>query len=315
VICEGELVRVLGLGEFRLPGLQLKKVYSLTISEEGLGMRLSLGEKGVGATVLIQGPTFNYGSRLKVAPPTLCTGTLYSMVCTECGEDIGSLGVARLLPLPSGNWRQDCRDWFCCVNKLDKAPELGCGQGDLLYNSHSLSVKSSNLVGAVSSVDIVRCKRCSSDLGHSEGDMVVIWGHSVLFRGEEGEVRVLGKIKSALDTFIVLVNSFVVESIGLMPKVIVRDRVGKVFLLWFVDKELRTYQSNEDQGVCEEKVVMKVLIKDISDEAFDETIQQVTVSNQMLAAGFEYLENINRHLPVSFKQVNGFRVSYLPKIT
>merc|ERR1719483_1457162 len=182
------------------------------------------------------------------------------MTCVGCEESVGGIVVERVLPLPSGGWRDNCKDWYCCVNKISKAPDMGCRPGDLLYNSHSLAILRSNMSIKVSA-EVVFCQRCGIEIGSLDKDIVLLWIHAVLLKGSGSGFRQPNKVLTPLDTFLKILNSWVMESITLMPRFIVQNRAGEALLLWVVDKSLKTFHSEVDSSECDEKTVTKILIK------------------------------------------------------
>jgi hypothetical protein len=58
---------------------------------------------------------------------------LYLLTCAACQSRLGELRVGRVLPAPAAGWRHGATSWFCCVNRLDRAPDLALRETDLLY--------------------------------------------------------------------------------------------------------------------------------------------------------------------------------------
>ncbi len=45
-----------------------------------------------------------------------------------------------MLPAPAAGWRHGATNWFCCVNRLDRAPDLALRETDLLYGPATCSL-------------------------------------------------------------------------------------------------------------------------------------------------------------------------------
>ncbi len=48
--------------------------------------------------------------------------------------------MGRVLPAPAAGWRHGATNWFCCVNRLDRAPDLALRETDLLYGPATCSL-------------------------------------------------------------------------------------------------------------------------------------------------------------------------------
>ena len=124
-----------------------------------------------------------------------------------------------------------------------------------------------------------------------------------------------------------MVNQFLGESLGLMPKVIqtllllfscsslqvvVTNRRGDSYLLWAMDKELLLFRGTQGQ-LAQRSTVIKMLFKQQSEAAAD-SLTVLTVSDDVLKAGLELLEESTSDFPDSVKLANSFRVGYLPSL-
>ena len=118
------------------------------------------------------------------------------------------------------------------------------------------------------------------------------------------------EVQTSQDCFKVVINSYVIESISAMPKVMLKNRLGKSLVLWIIDKDLSVAKSGK-QGVVKESV-MKVLFKDGSDVP-DNTMEIIELSNNVFDSGLQLMEKSTENFPESFKVANDFKVSYFPK--
>jgi hypothetical protein len=64
----------------------------------------------------------------------------YLLTCAACQSRLGELRVGRVLPAPAAGWRHGATNWFCCVNRLDRAPDLALRETDLLYGPATCSL-------------------------------------------------------------------------------------------------------------------------------------------------------------------------------
>jgi len=319
--------------EFTVPGLEfaLNSISGVTFSPEGVTFRLKLKQNEKMPT-LISPASFNYGGRMKFPPPEIVTDQTYTLIC-QCGARFGSITPARVLPLPSASWQADSLDWYCCVNKLNKPPVMKPRTSDLLYNSYSFVVDITNIdedavnISSESeevtnesnetdvseggkATQVVSCKACEIELGSLVRDSLQIWCNSALLRCGEVCMRSNKEVETAQDCFKMVINSYVIESISAMPKVMLKNRLSKSLVLWIIDKDLSVAKSGK-QGVVKESV-MKILFKDGSDVP-DSTMEIIELSNNVFDTGLQMLEKITENFPESFKVANDFKVSYFPK--
>jgi len=324
---------VIGDEEFSVPGLELatNSISGVTSSSEGVTFRLKLKQNEKMPT-LISPASFNYGGRMKFPSPEIVTDQTYTLIC-QCGARFGSITPARVLPLPSASWQADSLDWYCCVNKLNKPPVMKPRTSDLLYNSYSFVVDMTNITEDAVNISseskevinenketdvceggkaprVVTCNSCEIELGSLVRDSLQIWCDSALLRCGEISMRSNKEVESAQDCFKMVINSYVIESISAMPKVMLKNRLGKSLVLWIIDKDLSVAKSGK-QGVVKSSV-MKVLFKDGSDVP-DNTMEIIELSNKVFNAGLQMLEKSTENFPNNFKVANDFKVSYFPK--
>ena len=95
-------------------------------------------------------------------------------------------------------------------------------------------------------------------------------------------------------------------------QVVVKNRLGDSYLLWAMDKELTLLKGTQGK-LALKSTVIKMLIKQQSDAA-DDSLTVLAVSDDVLKAGLELLEESTRDFPDSVKLANSFRVGYLPSL-
>ena len=83
-------------------------------------------------------------------------------------------------------------------------------------------------------------------------------------------------------------------------------------MLWAMDKELLLFKGTRGQ-LAQKSTVIKMLFNQQS-EAADDSLTVLTVSDEVLEAGLELLEESTRDFPDSVKLANSFRVGYLPSL-
>lgn len=163
-------------------------------------------------------PTGARTSKKSPPPPSLVPGRTYLLTCRACGTKLGRLPVGRVLPAPSAGWRHGATDWFCCVNRLERAPDLALRQTDLLYGPatcclHRAAFKSLSVAGSSSrSSDEMQsdgeqlqqeplqkqqqhmvwsCPACDAEIGTLDQEAVECWYAALAFhlRQEEDNDR------------------------------------------------------------------------------------------------------------------------------
>ena len=312
---------------FLVPDVEFQpdSISGLSVSKEGTIFRVKL-KQNEKLPSLISGNSFNYGGRLKFAPPEIVPEETYVFIC-QCGAELGKLTPGRVLPLPSGSWQADSLDWYCCVNKLKQAPILKPRTSDFLYNSYCFAVDIVNIDKNTVSIDLVNkevenndtvptsvvsCKKCDSEVGSLSRETLYIWCHSVLLRCGDIVHNSNEDVKTAEDCFKMIINSFVIESISSMPKVMLRNRKGKSVVLWVIDKDLTVVKSDDQKGGFKESV-MKILHKE-GNNVPEKSMELVELSNDLFDTGIKLMEKSTENFPESFQVANEYKVSYLLRL-
>ena len=117
------------------------------------------------------------------------------VVCRSCNNCIAFVNTKRVLPLPSINWRDGSREWFCgCAGKPKPPPsDLSPGESDVFYNQSFVCFNVSNLSKGdidafpleVRKVQVLSCKKCNLELGSSDNKTVTVWSNLISFQGED----------------------------------------------------------------------------------------------------------------------------------
>ena len=79
-----------------------------------------------------------------------------------------------------------------------------------------------------------------------------------------------------------------------------------------MDKELLLFRGTQGQ-LAQKSTVIKMLFKQLTEAAAD-SLTVLTVSDDVLKAGLELLEESTSDFPDSVKLANSFRVGYLPSL-
>ncbi len=114
----------------------------------------------------------------KKAPsaPSVVSDRRYLLTCAACRSRLGQLRVGRVLPAPAAGWRHGATSWFCCVNRLDRAPDLALRETDLLYGPATCSLHRAALPSLATKDDdsdsndkdrlrVVACPTCGVEIG------------------------------------------------------------------------------------------------------------------------------------------------------
>jgi hypothetical protein len=101
---------------------------------------------------------------------------LYILRCAACQSRLGELRVGRVLPAPAAGWRHGATSWFCCVNRLERAPDLALRETDLLYGPATCSLHRAALPSLATKDDdsdsndkdrlrVGTCRTCGVEIG------------------------------------------------------------------------------------------------------------------------------------------------------
>jgi hypothetical protein len=110
--------------------------------------------------------------------PSVVPDRRYLLTCAACRGRLGELRVGRVLPAPAAGWRHGATNWFCCVNRLDRAPDLALRETDLLYGPATCSLHRAALPSLVVATEdddsesndkdhlrVGTCRTCGVEIG------------------------------------------------------------------------------------------------------------------------------------------------------
>ena len=190
--------------------------------------------------------------------------------------------------------------------------------GDLFYSHYSIVISSHQLASLPSSTSsMLLCSECNKELGEVEEkrESATMWADAILLLDpsslETVGVPPIQGISTSEDLFTAMVNLKVSQSPELMPKIVVKSRLGSGLLLWVVDKNLRLLKGSQDK-VAEEQTVLKVLFKELTMEE-DGNSNSVFVPKEVVQLGLKLLEDSIRHFPDSMRSAQGFLIGHISK--
>ena len=307
--------------------LESDSISGLNIKSDGLSFRVKLSQSTNLPVILPQSKIYYGVGKAKYSEPDVCLGQEYALTCS-CGAVLGHLTPTRVLPLPSESWQADCFDWYCCISKLREAPKLELRRSDLLYNAYSIIIHKDNISEDVISMDsknigtfkaeklpapagcAIKCNVCNREIGISCRNNLQIWGLSVYLKMQDTSTRINKKVNSAKEFFIMLINSFVNESITNMNKFFVKNRDGgESILVWIMDSNLTILRS--DVRGLRKEVVIKVLFKEESKDHNNLTVKELP--NMIYKEGLETLLTSTLDMPTNFRKANEWSVAYVTK--
>lgn len=267
------------------------------------------------------------------------------IVCSNCSNVLsdGCVKFDRILELPSANL--DMTEWFC------HGHSHGHGHGneadvvikqnklDFLYRltyfviDRSILSEKSNKFN--SKREVYHCSRCLAWLGLKIKDTVRLYNSEVKVHNNEKEVHIFS-YENQPDN--VHVNDFIqtIESItedfkigfqyAVMCKIVLECTISaakkQYLLIWIMDKELQVLKNKEN--VTNNKIelkssfVTKILYKielalneEVENWLTDPVVVNTEISKNMFSEGIEHLQKMASKVPESFRNSNGFHVSYL----
>jgi len=172
--------------------------------------------------------------------------------CRRCCGNLRTLRLKRILPLPSLNWLEDSRDWFCPCSAAagnfrkrrlpDGADALIPGSDDVFYSQSFVTLATSKVdmdgfelggpppsasasAGGGKGLKVVRCFRCHQvELGISDGNSLLLWSNLVEF----DSAAILGLIDETSGddyetTFRTIMDELIKEVQFLSAKILLQD--------------------------------------------------------------------------------------------
>lgn len=269
------------------------------------------------------------------------------IICSNCSNIVSDNTVKfdRVLELPTTNL--DMSEWFCHGhghshgNHSQTDLTVKPSKYDLLYRLTFFVINNSILSEKTNKFnlkrDVYHCNRCLAWLGLKNKDNTVKLFHS--------EVKTLQNNKEAcvfvhknpsedqcVDDFVYTIEQMTKEfNLGLqysvMCKIVLECTVTtnkkQYLLIWVMDRELQVLR-NTSEHIEDDKVrlqsnfLTKILYKvesslneDVEAWLSDPGIISTEISKNMLYKGLQHLQKMSLNMPESFRNTNGYFVSYL----
>ncbi|XP_049882270.1 uncharacterized protein LOC126378128 [Pectinophora gossypiella] len=267
----------------------------------------------------------------------------FKITCANCSNVISDNLVKfnRILELPTTNL--DMSEWFChghshgdnSHNDIEVKPN----KCDFLYRLTYFDVNNSILSDKTnkfnSKREVYHCNRCLAWLGLKKKDMVKLFNSEVKMNQNGSDKHVFSHKNASdnlkTDDFIYTIECITKEfNLGfqytVMCKIVLECKISankkQYLLIWVMDKELQvlrnTDQIKDDKVKLQSTVVTKILFKvelSLNDEVegwlADPGVVSTDISKNMFNTGLEHLQHMSLKVPESFRNTNGYCVSYL----
>ncbi|KAJ2943071.1 hypothetical protein O0L34_g18762 [Tuta absoluta] len=267
----------------------------------------------------------------------------FKVTCANCSNVVSEnfIKFSRILELPTSNI--DMSEWFChghCHgNSSQNDIVLKPNKADFLYRLTFFVVNNSLLSEESrkfnSKREVYHCNRCLAWLGLKNKDTVKLFNSEVKISEGENEKHAFS-LKSAsgdivTDDFIYTIECMTKEfNLGfqytVMCKIALECTISankkQYLLIWVMDKELQVLRDVEqiagDKIKLTSSSVTKILYKvefSLNEEVelwlSDPGVVSTEISKSMFTKGLEHLKNMSLKVPESFRNTNGYCVSYL----
>lgn len=275
-------------------------------------------------------------------------GQELKITCSNCSNIISDnvIKFDRILELPSANL--DMSEWFCHghshgtnhVNSSQNEEVLKPNKSDFLYRLTYFVINKVLLADKTNKFnckrEVYHCNRCLAWLGIKSKDTVKLFNSEVKINqnGVEKSVFVHKMpIKDMqIDDFIYTIEKMMKEfNLGLqytiMCKIVLECIISaskkQYLLIWVIDKELQVLRNNEDlieheRIKLQSNFLTKILFKtelSLNEEVeawlTDPAVVSTEVSKSMFCQGLDHLQKMSLKVPESFRNANGYCVSYL----
>lgn len=242
--------------------------------------------------------------------------------CANCGHTVvPSMDLARLLPLPSMDWRDHAHDWFCgCSHTTQKPQEgnlrslpqsqVGAKNGDILYSHGFICLNQSHLANECLKEEeeeeegLLTCPNCSSSVG-TTGTTVQLWHHTVTFEWPlEKNNRDL-----SLETFFKVTSGLAKENQPPL-KLSLQCPEKEDLFVWILEPRLAFFEWSEERDKFVMKKAMKVLWCDSNREAHQGT-QCVKLPQTVVEAGAKHLLSSQDMLAPGQRQDGQFKIGLI----
>ncbi|XP_072933840.1 uncharacterized protein [Epargyreus clarus] len=265
------------------------------------------------------------------------------IVCSNCSNIIsdGFVKFNRILELPTSNL--DMSEWFCHGHShgSTQTEVLKPNKLDFLYRltfyvvSNSVLSEKSNKFNCKR--DIYHCNRCLAWLGIKKNETVRLFNSETKIVRDGNYEHVFYHKNSTeeitVDDFIYTIENLNKEfNLGLqyamMCKIVLECMLSSTnkqyLLIWIMDKELQVLRNNgtcienEDRIKLQSSFLTKILFKietslneEVETWLSDPGVVSTDISKGMFVRGVEHLQKMSLKVPESFRNTNGFCVSFL----
>lgn len=267
----------------------------------------------------------------------------FKIVCSNCSNTISEeVRFGRILELPSANL--DMSEWFChghCHGDTSqKDVLLKPLKNDFLYRLTYFVIENTLLSERTNKFnakrEVYHCNRCLAWLGLKNKDRVKFFNSEVKFTHNDNEMQAFTH-KSEMDNihtndFIYTIENMTKEfNLGLqyivMCKIVLECTISaankQYLLIWIMDKELQVLRNYGEhilnnkiqlQSTLLTKILYKIelsLSEEVESWLADPTVVSTDISKTMFSQGIEHLQKMSLKVPESFRNTNGYYVSYL----
>lgn len=296
---------------------------------------------------LISTNTIETSTKGNVLKLNVKVGSELNINCANCSNIISMNGLKfdRILELPTANL--DMSEWFCHghghghshSDTITETIDIKPNKNDLLYRLTFFVINNKLLADKTnkfnSKRDIYHCNRCLAWLGLKNKDTVKLFNSEVKIQ-QDALVKTVFDVKSEknvhIDDFIYTIESITKEfNLGfqytVMCKIVLECSISagkkQYLLIWVMDKELQVLRNNvhkimSEKIVLQSNFVTKILYKvefcmnqEVEAWLSDPGVVSTDISKGMFSHGLAHLQKMSLKVPESFRNTNGYFVSYL----
>ncbi|XP_075987654.1 uncharacterized protein LOC142984135 [Anticarsia gemmatalis] len=275
-------------------------------------------------------------------------GEELKITCANCSNVVSGCNVKfdRVLELPTANL--DMSEWFChghghghshSDSSQIEPIDIKQNKTDFLYRLTFFVVNNTILAEKTnkfnSKREVYHCNRCLAWLGLKNKDTVKLFNSEVkIYQNDTEKTVFAAKPLQNIHTndFIYTIESMTREfNLGfqytVMCKILLECTISaskkQYLLIWVMDKELQVLRNNcekilSDKIELQSSFVTKILYKvefcineEVESWLSDPTVVSTDISKGMFSNGLAHLQKMSMKVPESFRNTNGYCVSYL----
>ncbi|XP_049707490.2 uncharacterized protein LOC126056881 [Helicoverpa armigera] len=297
---------------------------------------------------LLSANNFDSPAKGSVLKLNVKAGEELKLTCANCSNVVSGNCVKfdRVLELPTANL--DMSEWFCHghghSHSHGETPQPSDGvikpnKTDFLYRLTFFVVNNSVLSDKTnkfnSKREVYHCNRCLAWLGLKDKDTVKLYNSEIKLQQNNAETVVFAhKTVQDIhtDDFIYTIEYMTREfNLGfqytVMCKIVLECTISatkkQYLLIWVMDKELQVLRNNVDtilndkielQSTSVTKILFKVefcMNEEVESWVSDPGVVTTEISKGMFSNGLAHLQKMSQKVPESFRNSNGYCVSYL----